>query len=448
MNVPTRREFLRAAGAASAGAAALVVGAASPGATGANDRITIGVIGLSRGKVLARAFAGHGVKIGYVCDVDDNRLERARKEANADQAVTDLRRILDDKSVDAVAIATPDHWHGPAAILACQAGKHVYVEKPCSHNIREGRSMIDTARRHNRVMQVGTQSRSTKMIREAIDLVRGGAIGEVLAAKAWNSQRRASIGHQGPSKPPPGFDYDLWVGPAPLRPFQANCHHYTWHWWYDFGTGDAGNDGVHELDIARWGLGDPDHPTRAAGFGSKLAFDDDQQFPDTQYVTFDYPATASGRSKLIVYEHRIWSPYMLQGHENGNVFYGTEGCLILGKGEGWKLYGPNNELLREASGTHSVEDHVANFLAAIRTGERPHADVEIGHRSATLAHLANILARAGAAELAFDPQREEIAGNAEAATLLGREYRDGHWAIPEGANGLSDTDVSRQGSTH
>jgi len=432
MNKHTRREFLHAAGRASAGATALAVAAPSFGAAGANERITIGVVGMSRGRVLARAFGGHGVRIAYVCDVDDGRLARARQEAKADQAVTDLRRILDDKSVDAVAIATPDHWHGPAAVLACEAGKHVYVEKPCSHNIREGQLMLEAARRTGRVMQVGSQSRSTKVLKNGVQLLREGAIGELLVAKAWNSQRRANIGHQEPSDPPAGFDYDLWLGPAPMRPFQSNCHHYTWHWWYDFGTGDAGNDGIHELDIARWGLGDPGNPVRASGHGSKMFFDDDQQFPDTQYVTFEYPGGQSGQRRLLVYEHRIWSPYVQEGHENGNAFYGTDGYMIMAKGAGWKLYGPGNELLKEEGGKYSVSDHTADFLEGIRTGKRPNADIEIGHRSTVLVHLANILARTGRGTLAFDPETEEFVDDSEANALVRRTYREDHWAVPRG----------------
>jgi predicted dehydrogenase len=342
-----------------------------------------------------------------------------------------MRKVFDDPAVDAVIIATPDHWHAPAAILACEAGKHVYVEKPCSHNIREGQLMIEAARRTGRVMQVGSQSRSTAFIREAIDLVRGGAIGSVLTAKAWNSQRRVNIGHVKPSDPPAAFDYDLWVGPAPMRPFQSNCHHYTWHWWYNFGTGDVGNDGIHELDIARWGLGDPDHPKVVSGHGSKLHFDDDQQFPDTQYVTFEYPGDRSpGSRKVMIYEQRIWTPYVQDGLEDGNAFYGTEGMLILGKRVGWKLYGPRNKLLKEATGTYDLNAHTADFLDAIRTGRKPNADIEIGHRSAVLAHLSNILARAGRGSLTFDPTSEQIVNDAEAAALLSRTYREGHWAVP------------------
>ena len=259
-----------------------------------------------------------------------------------------------------------------------------------------------------------------------------GAIGEILVAKAWNSQRRQNIGHKKPSEPPAGFDYDLWVGPVPMRPFQANCHHYTWHWWYDFGTGDIGNDGIHELDIAAWGLNIDTHPTNVAGYGSKMFFDDDQQFPDTQYVTFEYPADGkSGRKRLLVYEHRIWSPYVQEGHENGNAFYGTEGYMIMSKMGGWKLYGPKNELIEEEDGYYSVQDHTADFLEAVRSGKRPNADIEIGHRSAVLGHLANILARTGESTLKFDPNTEQILGDAEANAFVARTYRDGHWAVPK-----------------
>ena len=430
MEKPTRRQFLRTATAVSASAATL----GTLKAAGANERITVGVVGMSRGRMVARELANNGAKIAYVCDVDDARVRRAQNESKADHAVTDFRKILDDKSVDAVVVATPDHWHVPAALLACAAGKHVYVEKPCSHNVHEGRLLVEAARRTKRVVQVGSQSRSTAFIREAIDIVRGGAIGSVLMAKAWNSQRRVNIGHVKPSEPPAGFDYDLWVGPAPMQPYQKNRYHYTWHWWYDFGTGDAGNDGIHELDIARWGLGDPGHPTVVSGHGSKLHFDDDQQFPDTQYVTFEYPGDGSlGSRKVMIYEQRIWSPYVQEGLENGNAFYGTEGMLILGKGVGWKLYGPKNKLLKEAKGTYDLKAHTADFLDAIRTGRKPNADIEIGHRSAVLAHLSNILARAGRGSIKFDPATEGIVGDAEAAVLLKRTYREGHWAAPQDA---------------
>ncbi|HOZ46038.1 MAG TPA: Gfo/Idh/MocA family oxidoreductase [Candidatus Hydrogenedentes bacterium] len=423
-----RRSFLQTV----AGVSAVAWSAPSLAAAGANERVTVGVLGCSRGLYVAREMGEKDIRIAYVCDPDETRRAKAREETNADQAVADMRRVFEDPAVDAVVIATPDHWHVPAALLACEAGKHVYVEKPCSHNIREGRLLIEAARRTGRVVQVGSQSRSTAAIRNGMQLLREGAIGDVLVAKAWNSQRRPDIGHQAPSDPPAGFDYDLWVGPAPMRPFQSNCHHYTWHWWYDFGTGDAGNDGVHELDIARWGLGVDGHPHKVSGHGGKLFFDDDQQFPDTQYVVFEYPGDgAAGRARTLLYEHRIWSPYVQEGFENGNAFFGTDGYMILGKSVGWKLYGPKNEFIREEQGAFSVPDHVADFVDAIRTDRRPNADIEIGHPAAVLAHLGNLLARTGRGTLRFDPAAERILDAPDADALVGRTYREGHWAVPK-----------------
>ena len=429
MNRIKRRSFLKHAGAA--GALAVTWPAPPLQAAGAAESLTVGILGCSRGRVVGRDLAAAGCKVAYVCDPDDARAAKAKKELSAGQAVSDLRRVLDDRSVDAVVVATPDHWHAPAAILACAAGKHVYVEKPCSHNIREGRLMVEAARRADRVMQVGSQTRSTAVLRNGIQKIRDGAIGEILVAKAWNSQRRADIGRQKPSPPPAGFDYDLWVGPAPMRPFQKNCHHYTWHWWYDFGTGDIGNDGIHELDVAVWGLGVKGHPTAVSGHGSKLHFQDDQQFPDTQYVTCEYPGAEGKARKLLVYEQRIWSPYTQETHENGNAFYGTKGYMILSKMAGWQIFGEKNKLLEEEAGYYSVPEHVADFLDAIRNKRRPNADIEIGHQSATVAHLANMLAKTGQTSLKFDPAREEIIDPPEAVALVRRTYRDDHWAVPE-----------------
>ena len=359
-----RRTFLTGVGAAAVGAAVAEAGRRAHAAD-ANERLTIGVIGCSRGLSVGKDFAAKGAHVAYVCDPDEERRNRAREETGAGKAVADFREILDDAAVDAIVIAAPDHWHAPMAILACDAGKHVYVEKPCAHNIREGRLMLEAARRTNRVMQVGTQSRSTTVLKNGIQQIREGAIGDVLITKAWNSQKRADIGHAEPSDPPEGFDYDLWVGPAPMRPYQQNCHHYTWHWWYDFGTGDAGNDGVHELDIALWALGVETHPSTVSGYGAKMFFEDDQQFPDSQYVTFEFPQ-AEGKLKTVIYEHRIWSPYAQQGFENANAFYGTRGYMILAKGRGWQLYGPGDELLKEERGGFSVLENVDEFVSAIR----------------------------------------------------------------------------------
>lgn len=427
MGPVARRIFLQRTGAA-AGAIALGWSAPAIVTAGASERINLGVIGCSRGVTLAQDFAKQKVRIAYVCDPDETRLARASKAVKADRAVADLRKILDDKSVDAVAIAAPDHWHAPATLLALQAGKHVYVEKPCSHNIREGRLMVEAARRANRVVQVGTQTRSTKVFQDAIALVREGAVGRVRIAKTWTSQQRVNIGHCQPSAPPAGLDHDLWVGPAPMMPFQTNRFHYVWHWWYNFGTGDAGNRGAHQMDIALWGLDMKTHPARASGFCGKLHFEDDQQFPDTQYVTFEYPGDGAARPKqLLVYEQRIWTPYVQEECEDGCTFYGDEGYLTIDMQKGWKLFGRKNVLRKEAKGKYNTGDHAADFLDAIRAGRRPNADIEIGHLSATLAHLSNILARTGR-QIAFDPKTERIVGDPQADALVTRTYREGHWA--------------------
>jgi predicted dehydrogenase len=344
------------------------------------------------------------------------------------RGVGDMRRIFDDKAVDAVVIATPDHWHAPATLLACAAGKHVYVEKPCCHNIREGRLMIETARRNKMVVQTGTQSRSAPHVLEAMKRLRDGVIGDVLVAKAWNSQLRGNIGKRKASAPPGHLNFDAWLGPAPARAFQSNLLHSSWRWFHDFGTGDIGNDGVHDIDLARYGLGVERHPDVICGNGGKLFFDDDQEFPDTQYVCYEYDI--DGKKKQLVYEQRIWSPYVQEGHENGNAFYGTKGYMVLGKHSGWQIFGPRNERGEQMRGGIDNAAHHRDWLECIRSGARPRADVEIGHLSAAVAHLGNITTRLGRT-LRFDGTRERFIADAEADVLVGRTYRE-HWAKPNG----------------
>jgi predicted dehydrogenase len=372
-----------------------------------------------------------------VCDTDKKRLASAAQRAGVKSsgAVTDMRKILDDKSVDAVFIATPDHWHAPAAILACEAGKHVYVEKPCSHNLRESRWLLDAARRNNVVVQHGTQSRSDELIAGAVQKLREGLIGDVLVAKAWNIQQRGSIGHQQPSEPPRELDYDMWVGPAEFLPFQKNRYHYDWHWWYNFGTGDIGNDGTHEIDYARWGLGVDTLPSSIVGLGGKYFFDDDQQFPDTATCVFEYPDDGRvGNQRQLILEMRLWSRSFPYNCDSGAEFYGTKGRLFVSKRGKLEVLGPRNERL-DVAGESSprLPGHTEDFLDAIRTGRRPRADIEEAHRSVALVHLANLAVRLGRS-LEFDPVQERIVGDREANALLGRTYRvGGHWAIPRGA---------------
>jgi predicted dehydrogenase len=434
MRPVTRRRILEGS---TLGAAALAFGVQTQGSS--EQRVTVGLIGAGgMGNNHLRLLAARrDVNVAYVCDVDRNRLTEAtalveKGSGKAPKGVKDLRQILDDRSIDAVWIATPDHWHAPAAILALNAGKHVYVEKPCCHNIREGRLMAEAQARSGKHLQVGTQSRSTATVQEAMARVHGGAIGEVLVAKAWNSQQRRSIGKTQPSEPPPHLDFDLWTGPAPRVPYRSNLLPGIWRWWYDFGCGDIGNDGVHDIDVACWGLGVATHPSRIACLGGKSFFDDDQQFPDTQYAVFEYPdAAGPGRARQLVFEQRIWSPYVQDGYENGAAFYGTEGMLIIGHANGWTLYGPRNKKIAERTGPADLAAHHQNFLDCIRgTAKAPNADVLSGHRAAALVHLANIAARVGRV-LHFDPQNETIVGDTEAAALVARRYREGHWAVPK-----------------
>ncbi len=440
MNTTSRRAFLKSSAVAVA-ATTWSGGVPSVVAAGANERIQLGIIGPGgMGMNLLRSFAPMpDVQVGWVCDPDENRARAAAREVEdrtgrPPRVVADLRRVLEDNSVDAVIIATPDHWHAPATILACDAGKHVYVEKPASHNLREGRLMIDAARKAKRVVQVGTQSRSSPHVLRAMELLKQGVIGDILVAKVWNSQLRRDIGHATPTRPPAELDFDLWLGPAPAVPYRSNLLHSQWRWFRAFGTGDMGNDGVHDIDIALWGLGVVSHPNRIVASGGKYFFDDDQEFPDTQTVIFEYgPPVVGGRPRQLIFEQRIWSPYVQEGHENGNAFYGTKGYMILGKGGGWQIFGPRNQPGESMKGTVNSLAHHRNFLECLRTGALPNADIEIGHLSSSLCHLGNIATQTGRA-LTFDPVKERFKGDSTATRLLHRQYRKGHWAVPVGAS--------------
>lgn len=432
----TRRTFL---GAASFGTAALAATGPAPAAL--SRQVVLGVIGPGGmgSHHLKQLCTRKDTRVAYVCDVDEKRLAGAAKLVEsaigkAPKAVKDLRRVLDDRGVDGVVIATPDHWHAPASILALDAGKHVYVEKPCCHNIREGRLMVEAVKRSGKCLQVGTQSRSAPCVREAMTRIREGEIGNVIVAKAWNSQLRRSIGKTRPTTPPKHLDFVLWLGPAPTVPYRTNLLPGIWRWWYDFGCGDIGNDGVHDIDVALWGLGVATHPERVACLGGKYFFEDDQQFPDTQYAIFEYPAEGKeANRKQFVFEQRIWSPYVQEGYENGAAFYGTKGMLVIGHSQGWKLYGPRNKLIAEKTGQPDLAAHHSNFLDCIR-GEQKQlaADVTAGHLAATIVHLANIATRVGRT-LRFDPRKEQILNDPEAARMVRRTYREGHWAVPRGA---------------
>ena len=427
-----RRTFLQQSLAAAA--ATGVSGSAR--AAAASDRLTVGLIGCGgRGLTVAGLFRGvENVDVRWFCDPDQGRREQAPKRLGVESAklTGDLREVIDDRGVDAVIVATTDHWHAPAAILACETGKHVYVEKPCSHNVREGRLLVEAARRNNRLVQHGTQNRSTAMMIRAVEKLREGIIGDVLVAKAWNIQRRGTIGRQQPSDPPADLDYDTWIGPAPMVPYQAN-RHGGWHWWYDFGTGDMGNDGVHDIDYCRWGLGVETHPALVSALGGKYVWDDDQQFPDTQQVAFEYAGDGKpGSRRMLVYEQRLWSTNYPRNVDSGVEFYGTKGQMFLSRRGKVQVLADRNEKvdLDIPAGPQDDARHVANFCNAIRTGAPLNAEIEVGHLSATLCHLGNIATRLGRS-LRFDPATEQIPDDPEANQLLTRTYREGHWAVPK-----------------
>jgi predicted dehydrogenase len=431
-----RRAFLSTTSAALA-ASALTAASKPSRARGANDSLVVGLIGCGgRGTHDAGLFQKlPNVTLAYVCDVDERRRGEVAGKLGVDaaHAVGDLRRVLDDKSVDAVIVATPDHWHSPAGILAMEAGKHAYIEKPISHNVREGRLLVEASARNKMQVQHGTQCRSTPMMIEAVKLLRSGAIGDVLVAKCWNVQRRGSIGRGQDTDPPAGLDYDNWVGPATMIPYRTNRVHNRWTWWYHFGTGDMGNDGVHDIDYTRWGLGVDTHPTKVSAIGGKLVWVDEQEFPDTQQVTFEYPDANGGRPKLFIYEQRLWSTNYPHNCDSGAEFYGTKGQLFLSRRGKIELLDESNRRADPGIQPGAQDDaaHVKNFCESIRGTESPNASALTGHLSASLCHLGNIATRLGRS-LEFDPQSETVKNDVEANALVRREYRD-HWGKPQGA---------------
>jgi predicted dehydrogenase len=414
----TRRDFVKSSVVAGA---ALAVPYSKT--RGANDDIRVGVAGINgRGGGLAREFNGlAGVRVVALCDVDskalDERIKEFEKRNTKVTGYEDYRRMLKNESLDVVAIATPDHWHVPIAAASVVAGKDVYVEKPLSHTIAEGRLLVNLARKHGRMVQHGTQARSSEGITEGIEYLKSGKLGKIRMAKAINCQLRGPIGRVADSEAPPHVNYDLWLGPAPKRPFNRNRFHYNWHWHWDYGTGDTGNDGVHQIDIARWGLG-VEMPNAVSCSGGQLFYDDDHETPDTQIATFEYDDV------YLMFEMRLWTPYGLEGHDNGDVFYGDNGTMSIGR-KGWQVTFKNGK--KGPSGPRGSTPHAANFIKAVRSRKATdlNADVEVGHHSATLCHLANIAMRVGR-RLRFDTKQERFINDPEANTYLTKKYRKGY----------------------
>jgi predicted dehydrogenase len=416
------------------------------------ERVVLGMIGLGgRGENLVKGFLEReDVGIACICDPDPQQHPDLsdlvyEKTRHRPERVTDYRRVLDDHSVDAIVIATPDHWHCPLTVFGCMAGKDVYVEKPLSYSIWEGRKAVEAARKHNRVVQVGTQSRSAPYVRHALNYITDGKLGKIPFCRVCNLKPGKSFQQPPDSEPPAGVDYDLWLGPAAKRPFNRGRFHNSWHYYWEYSGGDMANDGVHQLDLARWLLR-KDWPTSVTCTGGNFAFaNDDNETPDTQTATFDF-----GDSQL-VYEQIGYGNYMLKEDpslRNGDFFplwtqyatriefYGTEGLMLLGRhGAGWQVFTRPvrwmPQVAAEEPGRFPDVNHKANFLECIRSREKPAADVEDGHRTAALIHLANISYRLGGVKLDFDSASERISGHSEANRFLKRDAARQPYAIPE-----------------
>ena len=418
--IETRRNFMKAAAAA----AALNL---NPMAMGANERISLALIGArNQGKGVALRSIAAGARISTICDIDDAIYAAVSPQLEERQGskpayVKDFRRVLDDKSIDAVIIAVPDHWHIHMAIPAMQAGKDVYVEKPLTQTIEEGHLMRDAARKYQRIVQVGTMRRSGEHFREAARQVGSGKLGKLCLVRAWMAQVRESIGNPPDGTPPAGVDYKMWLGPAPARAFNPNRFHYNWRFFWDYGNSELGNQGVHMLDVALMGIQEAfgmgrSLPGRVSSQGGIYWLHDAKEVPDTQTTTFDYG------DFLLVWELNSFSrSHPIEGTAAGTAFYGSEGTLVV-DGSGWKRFGANGKIAEKGDAVPMT--HEQNFLECMRSRKPPHADVEIGRMSTTLCHLGNISQKLGR-DVRFDPKTETFGSDAEANAMLTKRYHNG-----------------------
>lgn len=435
-----RRHFLMSSAAAGA-AGALANGQNARAA--ANERVQVGIMGAGgRALQLIRTFADNRfIDVVAIADVDSRRLPPAvaevqKRQRRKPRTTGDFRRLIDNKQIDALVIGTPDHWHAIPTILACAAGKDVYVEKPDSHNMEEGKRMVAAMRRHRRIVQMGSQHRSTTRLQTALEYIRSGALGRCLVAKAWESTHQRNIGRPADGQPPKGVNYDMWLGPAPRRPFNRNRFHGNWRWFYDYGTGDLGNDGVHRLDMAFAALNaacetqrDPQLrlPTAIYASGGKWYFDDAQEFPDTMQINYEY---GGKKPKILTYEMRIWAPYNYLGESEGAAIFGDRGYMVIGN-NGWRAYTNGGKLAREVRGDSHERPHVQNFIDCIKNRRRPYCDLEtVGHPASILCHAGNISARLGR-RLVLDPKTETFANDREANNMRTRRQYRKPWLLPE-----------------
>jgi predicted dehydrogenase len=465
---PERRSFLKT----TVGAASLATVASTKRILGANERVRVAVIGVrGRGWNHVEGYkANPNVELAYFCDIDENVLRSRLADAEhmgipKPKTEVDIRKVLEDKNVDAVSIATPNHWHSLMGIWAAQAGKDIYIEKPCSHNWWEGRQLVKAIDKYKVICQHGSQCRSSAAILEAMDAMQSGVIGNVYMARGLCYKWRQSIGRAVQSPVPAGVNYDLWTGPAPMKPFTKNRFHYNWHWIWDTGNGDLGNQGIHELDLARWGLG-VELPTKVTAVGGHFMFDDDQQTPNVLTVAYEFRAP-DGKVKMMNFEVRGWMTNHEAGigtHEFagggvpeaglqagakkakqgsalgpandkpstiGNLYYGSKGYLAISNYDSYKTFlGPEEEAGPAKTAPVKFE-HFNNFIDCVksRKAENIHAPIREGYLSSSLVHFANASYRLGRT-IQFDPQTESVVGDPEAAKLLHGDYR-APYVVPE-----------------
>ncbi len=440
MGSVNRREFLKS----SLGTAAVVAMLPQRRSRAANEKVMIGLMGCGgRGTAVAQMFAGRSdAQIVYVCDPDNRRSARTKQtveqaQGKPTQVVQDFRRILDDKSVDALINATPDHWHALGTILACQAGKDVYVEKPLAHNIWEGRKMIEAARKYKRVVQVGMQTRSAPYAKDAMEQIRSGKLGDVHMIRVFNMMQHPPMSAGSVQPVPEGFDYDMWCGPAPKLPY--NPSRYWLNQW-EYSCGPIPGDAIHQLDLARMLIGDKPYPDTVSHAGGVRALRDGREIPDTQLAFYEYG------DFTLVFEAALWTPYMkkIPTHIRDNDLFpdwpfcatrievlGTKGFMYLGRhGGGWQIYDADDKVVDFRYGRQGDKPHQDNFIQCIRTRERPNADVEQGHYSALLCHMANVSCRVGNRKLRFDPKTETFADAPDANQYVKRTYRP-PWVVPD-----------------
>jgi predicted dehydrogenase len=407
-----------------------------------NTKVVLGIMGTnSRGMFLAKAFAKlPNVEVAYVCDPDATVLAKTISEIAAltgkkPVGFADIRKMLEKKDFDGLAIAAPDHWHTPAAIMALQAGKHVYVEKPCSHNPQEGEMLVEATNKYKKLVQMGSQRRTFSNVRDMMAKMKDGAIGRVYFARGWYVNNRKTIGKGTVAQVPTNLNYDLWQGPAPRREYRSNLIHYNWHWFWHWGTGEALNNGTHELDVMRWGLG-VDYPTKVVSAGGRFHFQDDWETPDTQTITFNFP-----NNTACTWEGRSCNGYESEGSGRGVIFYGEKGTVVYPGANSYKIFDNDKNTLIEEVKDNTVFDatnkvspfeglessHLLNFVEAIRENEKLNGPILEGHKSTLLPQLGNIAFRTGRT-LNCDPANGHILNDKEAMTLWSREYEKG-WNV-------------------